>query len=130
MNAWVLARSDRKRSWEFFKRALLSDVTDIQGGTTPEGIHLGAMAGTVDLVQRGFTGIETREDTLWLDPTIPEELRNLQFEIWYRGLLLEFHITADELTVTTPPSQAGPVRVGIRDQVIEVHAGSTEVVNL
>ncbi|MDJ0498279.1 MAG: glycoside hydrolase family 65 protein, partial [Acidimicrobiia bacterium] len=61
VNAWVLARSDRKRSWEFFEGALLSDVTDIQGGTTPEGIHLGAMAGTVDLVQRGFTGLETRE---------------------------------------------------------------------
>ncbi len=130
VSAWVLARSDRKRSWEFFKGALLSDVTDIQGGTTPEGIHLGAMAGTVDLVQRGFTGIETREDTLWLDPTIPEELRSLQFEISYRGLLLEFSITADELTVTTPPSQAGPVRVGIRDQLIEVHAGTTEVVAL
>jgi alpha,alpha-trehalase len=130
VNAWVLARSDRKRSWEFFEGALLSDVTDIQGGTTPEGIHLGAMAGTVDLVQRGFTGIETREDKLWLDPVIPDELGELQFEIWYRDLLLEFRITPDELTVTTPPSEAPPIELGIRDQVIEVQPGSTEVVAL
>ena len=130
VNAWVLARSDRERSWSFFKGALLSDVTDIQGGTTPEGIHLGAMAGTVDLVQRGFTGIETREDTLWLDPAIPDELGELRFEIRYRGQVLDFHITPDHLSVTTRPSEAQPIRVGIRDRVIEVPAGTTETVPL
>jgi alpha,alpha-trehalase len=130
VHAWVLARSDRKRSWDLFRQALLSDVTDIQGGTTPEGIHLGAMAGTVDLVQRGFTGIETREDTLWLDPVIPDELRELQFQIRYRGLMLDFHITPDELTVTTPPDEVRPIRLGVRDRVIEVQAGTTEVVSL
>jgi alpha,alpha-trehalase len=130
VNAWVLARSDRARSWEFFKGALLSDVTDIQGGTTPEGIHLGAMAGTVDLVQRGFTGIETREDTLWLDPAIPNELGELRFEIVYRGHLLDFHITPGQLTVATQPGDAQPIRVGIRERVIEVPAGMTKTVPL
>ena len=130
VNAWVLARSDRERSWEFFQGALLSDVTDIQGGTTPEGIHLGARAGTVDLVQRGFTGIETREDVLRLDPAIPEELGELQFDIWYRGLLLDFHITPEVLTVTTRPGEAEAVSVGIRDRVIEVPAGTTQTIEL
>ena len=130
VNAWVLARSDRERSWEFFQGALLSDVTDIQGGTTPEGIHLGAMAGTVDLVQRGFTGIETREDVLWLDPAIPEELGELEFDIWYRGLLLDFHITPEVLTVTTRPGEAEAVSIGIRDRVIEVPAGTTQTIEL
>ena len=130
VNAWVLARSDRERSWEFFKGALLSDVTDIQGGTTPEGIHLGAMAGTVDLVQRGFTGIETREDVLWLDPAIPEELGELEFDIRYRGLLLDFRVVPDRLTVTTEPGPGAPVKIGIRDRVIEVPAGTTQTIEL
>ena len=56
--AWVLARSDRQRAMDFFAEALQSDVSDIQQGTTAEGVHLGAMAGTVDLVQRVSTGIE------------------------------------------------------------------------
>ena len=58
MHAWVLARSDRRQSWEFFLEALESDIADIQGGTTAEGIHLGAMAGTLDLLQRCYTGLE------------------------------------------------------------------------
>jgi alpha,alpha-trehalase len=44
-DTWVFARADRPGSWELFMEALLTDVADIQGGTTPEGIHLGAMAG-------------------------------------------------------------------------------------
>ena len=51
-HSWVLARLDRRRSWELFLQALNSDIADLQGGTTHEGIHLGAMAGTVDLIQR------------------------------------------------------------------------------
>jgi len=40
VHAWVLARSKREISWHLFKQALESDVSDIQGGTTAEGIHL------------------------------------------------------------------------------------------
>ena len=56
-----------------FNEALDSDLADIQRGTTREGIHLGAMAGTVDLLLRCYTGLETREGKLWLHPTLPTE---------------------------------------------------------
>ena len=46
VHTWVLARANRDRAMEFFQQALKSDVSDIQGGTTSEGIHLAAMAGT------------------------------------------------------------------------------------
>ena len=56
VSAWVLARYDPDEAWRFLQQALDSDVADVQGGTTAEGIHLGAMAGTVDLVLRRLTG--------------------------------------------------------------------------
>lgn len=74
VHSWALARTDRERSWEQFAHALESDVADVQGGTTAEGIHLGAMAGTVDLLQRGYAGLEARRDALWFDPALPKEL--------------------------------------------------------
>ena len=58
----VMGAVDRGRSWQLFTQALKSDAADVQGGTTPEGIHLGAMAGTVDVLQRGYTDIEVRGD--------------------------------------------------------------------
>ena len=54
--AGVLAALDPESSWERFLVALKSDVGDVQGGTTKEGIHMGVMAGTLDLVQRGYIG--------------------------------------------------------------------------
>ena len=41
----VTSRYDRDSSWKTFCEALESDISDVQGGTTAEGIHLGAMAG-------------------------------------------------------------------------------------
>ena len=47
---------------KYFVQVLASDIVDIQGGTTSEGIHVAAMAGSIDLLQRCFTGLETRDD--------------------------------------------------------------------
>jgi trehalose/maltose hydrolase-like predicted phosphorylase len=77
VHAWVLARGDRHRSWSLFTATVESDLADIQGGTTREGIHLGAMAGSVDLAVRCYGGIETRGNALWLNPAVPPELRGL-----------------------------------------------------
>lgn len=42
-------------------------------------------AGTLDLVQRGLTGLETREDALWLDPVPLPTLSEYGFSLRYRG---------------------------------------------
>jgi trehalose/maltose hydrolase-like predicted phosphorylase len=125
VNAWVLARSDRPRSWRFFTEALASDLHDVQGGTTAEGIHLGAMAGTVDLAQRCYTGLEAREDVLWLNPSLPEELDGLDFDVRYRGNWgINLHLTPDRLRVRVPASCAVPVRIGVKGEVVELAPGS------
>jgi trehalose/maltose hydrolase-like predicted phosphorylase len=126
VNAWVLARCDQRRSWRFFTEALASDVHDVQGGTTAEGIHLGAMAGTVDLAQRCYTGLETREDVLWLDPSLPEELDGLGFDVRYRGHWgVNLHLTRRRLRVQVAASDAAPVRIGVKGEVVELVPGST-----
>jgi len=56
VHAWVLARNHREQALEYFIQALDADIADVQGGTTSEGFHLAAMAGTVDILQRCFAG--------------------------------------------------------------------------
>lgn len=125
VDSWVMARSDREGSWRLFKEALESDVADIQGGTTPEGIHLGAMAGTVDLLQRGYTGIVTRGDVLWLNPCLPHELTCLRMTIRYRGHALDLTMTHQSLTVHAHESNATPIALGVVDRTCSVEAGQT-----
>jgi alpha,alpha-trehalase len=124
VHSWVLARADRPGAWHLFSQALNSDVADVQGGTTPEGIHSGAMAGTVDLVQRCFTGIETRGDVLWLNPALPNELKSLTLNLRYRGQVVELHLTSVRARLTTQPSNDAPVTVGIRSREHRLQPGT------
>ena len=129
VHAWVLARSDRPRAMRYFAEALQSDVNDIQGGTTAEGVHLGAMAGSVDLVQRVSTGIEITGDVLRFNPRLPDELERLDMRIRYRGHSLDLRLTRDTLTVREREPGGSPIRLGSRDEIYEF-AGGTRVFKL
>lgn len=122
-HSWVLARTDRRHSWRMFTDALRADLDDTQGGSTREGIHLGAMAGTLDLLQRCYTGLDVRCDALWLHPALPDELSELAFELRYRNQWLSVRVDHAETTVCSQPSGALPVTVVIDDVRYELPPG-------
>ncbi|WP_099023757.1 trehalose-phosphatase [Mycolicibacterium palauense] len=124
VHSWVLARANRDRALEFFQHVLKSDVDDIQGGTTAEGVHLAAMAGSVDLMQRCFTGLETRGDRLILDPNWPEELGILAFPIHYRGMHLHLRVSGKGAIVSMEPRGTRGVEVECRGQRKELTPGN------
>ncbi|QJQ95243.1 MULTISPECIES: glycoside hydrolase family 65 protein [Halomonadaceae] len=123
VSSWVLSRSDRARSLALLEEALESDIADVQGGTTPEGIHLGAMAGTVDLVQRGHAGLEVRDGLLSLNPCLPEPLKQLRLRLRYRGHWLEVEIDGDEMHLHAPEGWCGVEPIMIRGQQHTFGAG-------
>ena len=125
VHSWIISRSNRCLSWELFKTALQSDVADIQGGTTPEGIHVGAMAGTVDIIQRGYTDINPRGDVLWFNPSIPVELDRMCMRIRFRGQSLSVRITTTELEIQAGTALAKPVKVGYEGEIHELSPGET-----
>ncbi|HSF26114.1 MAG TPA: glycosyl hydrolase family 65 protein [Actinomycetes bacterium] len=113
VHAWVLARSNRTGAWQYLLDALESDLVDTQGGTTPEGVHIGAMAGSIDLLQRAFTGLETRGEQLWLNPVLPDQLTGLQFRLRYREHY-GVHVAVDHDRVVVGGSGVGPHRLHLR----------------
>jgi alpha,alpha-trehalase len=123
IHSWVSARSDRPRSWQLFMEALRSDLEDCQGGTTPEGIHLGAMAGTVDLLERGYTGMELRRNSLHFNPNLPDALTALKIRIGYRGHSLTVEVSNGTLTISSMRADRAPVRVGCNNEVRELKPG-------
>lgn len=124
VHTWVLARSDRDHALDYFRQVLKSDVADIQGGTTSEGIHLAAMAGSVDLMQRCFTGLEARNDRLVLSPNWPESLGVLAFPIRYRGHHLSVRVCGRGAEVSVDPRPAPPIVIECRGRIVELASGS------
>jgi trehalose/maltose hydrolase-like predicted phosphorylase len=123
-HAGVLADLHPESSWERFVVALESDVGDVQGGTTKEGIHMGVMSGTLDLVQRRYAGTNIRDGVLRFEPRLLDRLEGLTFSMQYRGTPLRVEIAGGELTVSAPGERFNkPVRVGVGADVRELCAG-------
>jgi trehalose 6-phosphate phosphatase len=125
VHAWVLARANRERAFDEFVEALRSDVADVQGGITAEGIHLAAMAGTVDVLQRCFAGVETRGDVLWLNPYWSPRLGTLKFSLLYRDHHLTLSIADHTVLVRSGPGNLAPIQVGCHGQVRELGNGQS-----
>lgn len=126
VHAWVFARARRHRAAEFFDEVLSSDIHDTQRGTTGEGIHLAAMAGSIDLLQRCFTGIEVRDHVLWLNPFWPTGWSGLELPLRFRGHRVTVRITGRTVIVrTADDGRAPPARFGCGDRVVTLGPGET-----
>ncbi|MEU8514656.1 glycosyl hydrolase family 65 protein [Kitasatospora sp. NPDC048722] len=126
VHSWVLTRSDRRASWRHFRDTLAADLRDSQHGTTAEGVHLGAMAGAVDLLQRCYTGLEVREDALWLDPRLPSALSRLELDLRYRGHWgVTISVERRTVTVSLREDRQDPVLIRLRGTEAAVRPGET-----
>jgi trehalose/maltose hydrolase-like predicted phosphorylase len=130
-HAGVLAAIDPESSWERFLVALRSDAEDIQGGTTKEGIHMGVMAGTLDLVQRSYAGTYISDGVLCFDPRLPNRLASLSFSMQFRQTPIQLTLTRDRLTLALHAEGGSrSVRVAVRDDVRKLTVGDRTVFEL
>jgi trehalose/maltose hydrolase-like predicted phosphorylase len=127
-HAGVLAGIDPESSWERFLVALRSDVDDIQGGTTKEGIHLGVMAGTLDVVQRCYAGTDVRDGALRFRPVLPSGLGDVSFPLQFRELPVQVTLSGGRLTLDARPESAShQVRAGTPGDIRELRPGDRAV---
>jgi len=125
VHASVLATLDRSTAWSEFREALDADLDDTQGGTTGNGIHLGAMAGTVDIVLRTFTGLRMEADALTFRPRPPGALRAVTFAVRYRDLRIRVTMDQHRLTLVAAPGAVPPVRVVVDGVAALLGAGES-----
>lgn len=91
------AQRNRRNSWKHFTHSLIVDKENLQG-STGEGIHVGAMGGTIDLLQRGYCGIRVHEK-LTIDPDLPNELTQANMNVIIKQNFLSLYISQDNVTV-------------------------------
>ncbi|QVJ02269.1 glycoside hydrolase family 65 protein [Nocardiopsis eucommiae] len=124
-HAWVLSRTDREASWEFFRDALGTDVEGAPDGSTAEGIHMGAMAGTVDILTRCYTGLAVREGVLHLSLRLPADLDRLSFDLrCLRQGRVRVEVFRDRVRVSVPASGGPPVTVRVGVHLVSVRPGT------
>jgi trehalose/maltose hydrolase-like predicted phosphorylase len=87
---------------------------------------MGAMAGTVDLIQRGYVGAKTKNTTLYFDPKPNERLDGLSLHIRYRNTPVEVVLEGRRVTLTAQADGSSrTIRVGVGQNVMEIKEGES-----
>ncbi len=116
--AWEIGLQDK--GWELYMDALRSDLVDIQGGTTGEGVHCGVMAGTVYDVLASFAGLDLHGDVPRLDPQLPFHWKGLKFQFIFRGTRYKVSISENEVKISIKNSGKEKIKVHLCGNEIEL----------
>ena len=121
---------DEAEAWEHFVTAVRSDIDDIQGGTTPEGIHTAVMAGTVRQVTERYAGLRLRKGRLYIDPRLPEAINEVRCVIRLRGVPLLVRVERRVAEVEAPSGMYKDLDVVVRGTGYRLPPGARLRVNL
>ena len=81
------------------------------------------MAGTIDLVQRCYTGLEIVGGVLRFDPTIPTELGSVAFDIRYQGHVLHLEFSTSRARIRMDEDEGATVAVSIGAETYRLGPG-------
>jgi trehalose/maltose hydrolase-like predicted phosphorylase len=88
------------------------------------------MAGTLGIFQRCYLGMVARNNSLWLDPHLPEELKRLKFSIWYREHFLKFNVTPKILEIASANEAVAPIRIRLPSQSFNLRPGEVRRIRI
>ncbi len=94
----------------YLRDVLESDMHDIQGGTTQEGIHVGVMGGSIELFLKCFAGLSIDEDRIGINPKLPQAWRRVRFHVRYKNIWFDMTLTQDKVRVIAEPLREGSLQ--------------------
>ena len=115
---------------KLFLQALESDLCDIQGGTTQEGIHLGAMADTVDIVKRHYAGLQLTPGGLAFFPHLPKRMKSIAFRVQHHGRWYAVKLDETQLEVELDAVEDQPVTIQVEDETHQIEPGTSVCIDI
>jgi len=123
--AGALAMFDIQKSWAFFEQSLFIDWSFEHSASAEEGLHLGAMACSLDILQRHYLGLHLQDEAIYLTPCLPPELGPLSMDLLHRGQQITLAWTGTAIRLSAAPGNAQALEV-IHDESRQwLHPGQT-----
>jgi len=119
---------DMQIKWNWFMEALKSDIYDSQGGTTPEGVHCGVMAGTLDIIVNSFAGINIGENIV-LSPDLPADWDAVELKFYFKGEEFFFSVGQEKTTIKKLDKNKNKVAIQVGRETYNLKQGEEVVVN-
>lgn len=114
---------------KLYFEALQSDFTDIQGGTTAEGIHAGVMGGTVLMAITTFAGVNLKTKYLKINPSLPKNWNSLKFNFWYKTNQYIIDLSHKQLKIEVKSEISKAVEIEFSNKKILLPTNREEIIN-
>ncbi len=101
-------------AYQYFSYTVNSDLEN-HYGNTHLGIHTATVGGVWQSVIHGFAGIRVEKDVLSVKPRLPGHWEGLKFKFFWKGQLIEFDISKDEVKLYFRSKKKTPLDVRIFD---------------
>ncbi len=115
----------KDKAYEMFLRTSRLDLNDINNDTE-DGCHITSMAGTLLSVIEGFGGIHVKNDTLALNPLLPDNWKGIKFSINFRGFKLDINIKKKKTIVTNNSDKS--LKIFFNNKKVILRAGKNTLV--
>jgi maltose phosphorylase len=109
------------KALELYLRTSRLDLDDYNH-EADEGLHITSMAGTWMSVVEGLAGVRVYENSLSIDPQIPNPWKSYAFQIRYQNQPLDIAITQQKVTITNLGSTL--ISCDLAGTTIQIEAGA------
>jgi trehalose/maltose hydrolase-like predicted phosphorylase len=121
--AGALAQIDPAKSWHLYRESLRPELNPANKPSSREGVHLGAMAATIDVLQRCYLGLCFERHGIRLDPAPPCGLRLVRLPFQYRGDEFEAESDGCRLSIRARPANRTSVNIMHADRKLSLAPG-------
>lgn len=120
--AWI---GDMEKAYDLFIHATRLDLDDYNNEVS-QGLHITSMAGSWQIIVRGFAGMKIENDHLHFSPVIPAQWNSYTFKINYRGCTIEIQISQKEIKITM--TEGDTLNIYIRNIVYLLSQGKKLII--
>ena len=124
--AGALAGVDPGASWQLYADAVRLDLDPATVCGAAEGVHLGAMVATLDVIQRIYLGLDVGADGLTLAPNLPPELPPIEMRLFHCGSALDLQWEGSRLRLRSDAANTSVTSIHYQNQVVALRPGSAE----
>lgn len=120
--AWI---GDMDKAYNLFMHATRLDLDDYNNEVN-QGLHVTSMAGSWQIIVRGFAGMKIENNQLHFSPVIPTQWNSYTFKINYRGCTIEMQVSKKEIKITM--TEGDELNIYIRNVVYLLSRGKKLII--
>jgi alpha,alpha-trehalase len=124
--AGALSQLDCEKSWQLFTQSLITDVSGASSDEVKTGIHLGAMAGTLYVLQHHYLGLLFCKGRIHLNPSFPSAIHRLRvsFQLQFNDFQIEK--IGDRLNVSAASTNQSSISIVYQGEAVALQPGMSQ----